>query len=307
MAPSSQSTRRRRRRALRGSPRSGARLRAAWEDERQVRREEERDEHEHRRQHERDLQRRVDDHRDREVGRLRAASWTPTTFSTAFPAIATTTRPANSWLMCSVSIAGVSAVTNQSEANAARRPGGRQDHGRRGDRPAGRLVLLPGALRRKPGRVSHEQHEQHAGADERERLSVGGRGSVERDARATGSPWSPPRGTARVAIIRARDESKRCGAVAEAADEEREPEHEHAVCENRADERRLDDLEEAVVQREQRDEELRQVAQRGLDDARAARAEPRAELLRGGADEPREQRERGRCDDERDNGSKPAK
>ena len=52
-------------------------------------------------------------------GRLRAASCTPTTFSTALPAIATITSPANSWLMCSVWIAGVSALTNQSEANAA--------------------------------------------------------------------------------------------------------------------------------------------------------------------------------------------
>ena len=55
-------------------------------------------------------------------GRLRAASCTPTTFSTALPAIATTTRPANAWLMPSASVAGLSAETNQSLTNAAARP-----------------------------------------------------------------------------------------------------------------------------------------------------------------------------------------
>ena len=52
-------------------------------------------------------------------GLLRAASWTPTTFSTAFPAIATTTSPAKVWLMCKISIAGWSALTNQSLTSAA--------------------------------------------------------------------------------------------------------------------------------------------------------------------------------------------
>ncbi|MCU1673366.1 MAG: hypothetical protein JWN77_1479 [Frankiales bacterium] len=51
-----------------------------------------------------------------------AASWMPTTFSTALDAMATMTRPANASEMCSVSIAGVSATTNQSETNAAPTP-----------------------------------------------------------------------------------------------------------------------------------------------------------------------------------------
>jgi hypothetical protein len=55
-------------------------------------------------------------------GRLRAASWTPTTFSTAFPAIATTTSPAKLSLMCRISMAGRSASTNQSLTNAAAVP-----------------------------------------------------------------------------------------------------------------------------------------------------------------------------------------
>ena len=70
-------------------------------------------------------------------------------------------------------------------------------------------------------------------------------------------------------MIRARDESKCCGPFRDAAHEEREPEHQDTVRENRADECRLDDLEQPGVQRKQRDEQFRQIAERGLDDARA--------------------------------------
>jgi hypothetical protein len=51
-----------------------------------------------------------------------AASWMPTTFSTALEAMATMTRPANAWEMCITSMAGLSATTNQSETNAAPTP-----------------------------------------------------------------------------------------------------------------------------------------------------------------------------------------
>src|SRR6266545_3493081 len=51
-----------------------------------------------------------------------AASWTPTTFSIALPAIATITRPANASEMLSEPMAGSSATTNQSETNAASTP-----------------------------------------------------------------------------------------------------------------------------------------------------------------------------------------
>src|SRR3954469_6926064 len=50
------------------------------------------------------------------------ASCTPTTFSIALPAIATTTSPAKVWLMESESMAGCSAFTNQSETKAAAVP-----------------------------------------------------------------------------------------------------------------------------------------------------------------------------------------
>jgi hypothetical protein len=53
------------------------------------------------------------------------------------------------------------------------------------------------------------------------------------------------------------------------------------------------------MQCEERDEELRQVAEPGLDDARAARPEPRSELFRRGADEAGERSQRDGRDDER--------
>src|SRR5215831_10693019 len=52
-------------------------------------------------------------------GRFLAARRIPATFSTALPAIATTTIPANASEMCSARIAGSSASTNQSETTAA--------------------------------------------------------------------------------------------------------------------------------------------------------------------------------------------
>ena len=55
-------------------------------------------------------------------GRFRAASCTPTTFSTAFPAMATTTSPAKDSLMPIDSVAGFNAVTNQSLTKAAAAP-----------------------------------------------------------------------------------------------------------------------------------------------------------------------------------------
>jgi len=87
--------------------------------------------------------------------------------------------------------------------------------------------------------------------------------------------------------------------VLETADDESGAEHEHAVREDRADQRRLDDLDQPVVQSEERDEELRQVAEPRLYDARAAGAQPRSQLLRRGADEARERGERDGRDEER--------
>ena len=68
--------------------------------------------------------------------------------------------------------------------------------------------------------------------------------------------------------------------------EERQAEDEQAVGEDRADERGLDHDDQAGLEAEDRDEQLRQVAERGLEDAGLARPEPMAELVRARTDDP---------------------
>ena len=66
------------------------------------------------------------------------------------------------------------------------------------------------------------------------------------------------------------------------------------------DERRLDDVDEPSPQREDRDEELGQIAEGGLDDARTPGPEPGTELLCRSADKAGKSGERERGDNERD-------
>ena len=68
---------------------------------------------------------------------------------------------------------------------------------------------------------------------------------------------------------------------------EREAEHEQRVAEDRADERRRDDLDEARLEREDREEQLGQVAERRLDDAGRGRAQAMGQPLGGLADRDR--------------------
>ena len=206
--------------------------------------------------------------------------------------------------MCSVWIAGVSAFTNQSEVSAAPAPAAGECQRRRACRPPRRLVLLAGRAPQERRQREHEERQQHAGADERQRFTVrfgrrvermGERRDRHRRRGEHGQRRDQP-GAARVEAL---------GAVLQPADDERDTEHEHAVREDRTDQRRLDDLDEPLVQREQRDEELRQVAERRLDDAGAAGTEPRAQLLGRGADQAGERGERRGRDDERRTSSKP--
>ena len=60
--------------------------------------------------------------------------------------------------------------------------------------------------------------------------------------------------------------------AAEAADEHRGAHHEQDVADDRADDRRLHDLVEAGLEREQRDDQLRRVAERDVQQAADARA-----------------------------------
>ncbi len=98
--------------------------------------------------------------------------------------------------------------------------------------------------------------------------------------------------------MRARSEPSCWVPWREAADHERETEHQQQVGQDRADQGRAHDVHEAGLEREDADEQLRQVAQRRLQDAGGARPEPVAELLDGPADERRQERDRRRRDDE---------
>ena len=105
-------------------------------------------------------------------GLLRAASCTPTTFSTALPAIATITSPANTSLMCSVWIAGVSAVTNQSDVKAAPTAAAPSTTVVVDTRPARRLVLLARGRLQEDRQGDNEDDEEHPRTDQRQRLLV---------------------------------------------------------------------------------------------------------------------------------------
>ncbi len=91
------------------------------------------------------------------------------------------------------------------------------------------------------------------------------------------------------------------GSVAQSADEECQAEHQQDVREDRADDRGADDVVEPGVQREQRDEQLRQVAERALHDPRRAGTQAVAQRLDTASDQARQQGQRDRTDDERRN------
>ena len=93
-----------------------------------------------------------------------------------------------------------------------------------------------------------------------------------------------------VAVSRGSRLEKRITPIGRAAraDDDHEPEHEHRVGEDRADDRGLRDDELSFLQGEDDDEQLRQVAERRLQHARDAGAEALAELLGGEGHHPRE-------------------
>ena len=100
-----------------------------------------------------------------------------------------------------------------------------------------------------------------------------------------------------VAVSRGRRLEKRISAVGRAAgaDHDHEAEHEQRVGEDRADDRGLGDDQLALLQGEDHDEQLGQVAERRLQHPRDGRAEVLAQLLGRERDDPGEpgQRERG--------------
>jgi hypothetical protein len=62
------------------------------------------------------------------------------------------------------------------------------------------------------------------------------------------------------------------GPMPQPADQHARPEHEQQVPDDRAGQRRLDDLDQAFAQREERDDQLGDIAERGIEDAADLRA-----------------------------------
>ena len=233
----------------------------------------ERDEDEDRRQRERDLQRRVDDHRDREVGPVARGELNA---DDVLDGVAGDRHDHETGEV----LAHVQRVDRRRQrvrrtsrsVNAAAVPATARTTAVDRSRPARRRVLLAGPARRNDGSVTTNTVRRTPAQIERERLAVRRGRRVER-------------------MRQRRDRHRRGGEhgehrhhpcllgveplrpVAKPADDERDPEHEHAVREDRADERRLDDVDEPVVQGEERDEELR-AGCRGADWTTLAPPEP---------------------------------
>src|SRR5581483_11538253 len=177
--------------------------------------------------------------------RSSTASWMPTTFSTALPAIATMTTPAKSWLMCIACVAGVRAATNQSLAKAAATPA---PPSRPVVRASGQRALRPESSSSPPPRnVGSVTKKTTISTPAQTKLSVRAGRRVEgvrqrrhrEDRRRQHHQGRDHPGPRRAEALRA---------VPEPADEEGDPEHEHAVCDHRADERSLHHADEAGVQ-----------------------------------------------------------
>jgi hypothetical protein len=84
------------------------------------------------------------------------------------------------------------------------------------------------------------------------------------------------------------------GSVLESPDHKTQSQDQQQVGQDRPDESRFDDIHQAGAEREQRDEQLRQVAQGGLQHPGGARSEPVAELFHRTTDQRRQQGDRQR-------------
>ena len=214
-----------------------------------------------------------------------AASVMPTTFSTALPAIPTITMPVNAREIPSVSIAGPSASTNQSETNAAPTPAAASSPtATRNGSGCGRRLLERGLGWPGRAQVAPEPHRVHAEQRDRaergDRDRVAARGVVDlvRDPDEHDDEHREQEERCRV-VRQARAEAHDPVARVPAARDDRQPEHEQRVREQRAEHGRRRDDDLARREREEDDEELGQVAERRLENARGRRAEARADRL----------------------------
>ena len=187
--------------------------------------------------------------------------------------------------MPSVSVAGFSA-RHEPVADERRRDAGRteHDHGRR-QRPARGLAAVLVAARQEAGQRHEEQHDQHPCADQAERLRVRSRRRVE-GVRERRERQNRRRERVSVAIIRARGELNVCVPLVAPPTRNAIPSTRTLFAMHRADERRLHDGDQPLAEREEGDEELRQVAER-------ATARPRRPRSPAGRRAARSRRRRG--------------
>ena len=105
----------------------------------------------------------------------------------------------------------------------------------------------------------------------------------------------PDRGEDEQRRVRAGDlRAERLGPVAQAAEQDARAEDEQQVADDRAGDRRLDDLDQAGLEREERDDQLGDVAERRVEDAADLRPGERPEALGRQADDPGQPEDRRR-------------
>jgi hypothetical protein len=139
-----------------------------------------------------------------------------------------------------------------------------EDGERHDERPARPFVRwLAGQRLEEAGERQQEDGEEDARADQAQRLLV----RLGRGVEGVGKRWDGEDRRRQDCERRDDPRARRVEAlepVPEPADGEREPENEDAVREDRADQRGLHKLDQALVEREQGDEELGEVAERRL-------------------------------------------
>ena len=99
-----------------------------------------------------------------------------------------------------------------------------------------------------------------------------------------------------------------CGRSPALPEEQREPEHKQEVADDRADERGPDNVRQPIGDRDQRDDQLGRVAERGVEEAADAGARVLRRVVGRLADQPRERDQRGcreREDGQLSGGSEP--
>ena len=239
---------------------------------------------------------------DRSV-RFRIACWTPTTFSTAFPASATTTSPTNASDHPSVAIAGCNAATNQSATTAAPRPAAASTpiaslkRPRVLDRRRDRGRALAALERVRDRRDEHDQQDdrdEHRDLDVVAAVRTAGRRGDRRDRQRPDGEHEDDRDRPHGRGV------EHLAPVLEAAQQERQASTSRLLPRIEPISAVWVSTTRPVAQGEDRDEQLGQVAQRRLEHARRPGPEVAAQVVGALADEPGEPGERRRRDDEHD-------